>query len=164
MEEYKLIPFSGGYWASNKGNIKNRQGKPLSQKTKSNGYKEVCLYIDKKPYMKYVHRLIIETWSIPIQQGKQVNHIDGDKSNNCIENLEVVTPSENSKHSYHVLGNKAPVMKGEKHPNAKLTKDEVLQIRHMFKKGLDARLMAKTFNTPLSTIRKICYRQTWKHI
>lgn len=55
---------------------------------------------------KYMHRLIAEYY-IPRVEGKNyVNHIDGNKKNNSINNLEWVTPSENSIHSVYVLGNK----------------------------------------------------------
>lgn len=58
-----------------------------------------------KSERKYMHRLIAENY-IPKEKGKNyVNHKDGNKSNNLIENLEWVTPSENRLHSIYVLGN-----------------------------------------------------------
>ena len=64
------------------------------------GYKHVCLCNDGKCQSKKVHRLIAEAF-VPPYSGEQVNHIDGDKLNNSIENLEWCTGSENMLHAYH---------------------------------------------------------------
>ena len=63
------------------------------------GYKRVCLYKNGKPHQKFVHRLIAEAF-IPPFTGQQVNHIDGDKLNNSVENLEWCTGSENMQHAF----------------------------------------------------------------
>jgi hypothetical protein len=165
MENFKQIG-KHSYFVGNKGTIRGFK-KALSPKTKSNGYKEVQIYINKKPIMKYVHRLVAEYWIGKIPKGYNVNHIDGDKSNNCVENLEIVTPSENSLHSYHVLGNKAPVFQGDKHPMTKLTKEDVSEIRYLYDESiLSTNDIHKMFHDliSLSALRKICYRSTWKHI
>lgn len=76
---------------------------------KENGYVRFTLMFNngksKKDY--YVHRLVAETF-IPNPENKpEVNHIDGDKTNNHVSNLEWVTRSENGIHKYRVLGHKA---------------------------------------------------------
>lgn len=63
-----------------------------------NNYLRVQIYKEGKPYKRFVHKLVIEAYE-GVQEGKQVNHKDGNKLNNSIENLEWVTPSENIKHS-----------------------------------------------------------------
>ena len=164
MEIFKEI--SAGnfkYFIGNKGTVRNMK-KELSQKTKSNGYKEVCLYINKKPQMKYVHRLVAENFINTIPAGHVINHKDGNKANNDIVNLEIVSYSENSKHSTNVLGNKAPVFKGSNHGMAKLNEEQVLNIRYYYNRKYTLDYLAELFNTPKSTICKIVYRHTWKHI
>ena len=164
MEVFKEISAgSFTYFIGNKGTVRNMK-KELSQKTKSNGYKEVCLYIDKKPKMKYVHRLVAENFINTIPAGHVVNHKDGNKANNDVVNLEIVTYSENSMHSTNVLGNKAPVFKGSSHGMAKLNENIVLDIRYFYEMGHSLDTLAGMFNTPKSTICKVVYRQTWKHI
>jgi len=162
MEIFTQI--SDRYYIGNKGTVRTI-GKNLSQKTKSNGYKEVCLYIDKKPKMNYVHRLVAQYFIGDIPEGYAVNHKDGNKANNDVCNLEIVSYSENSSHSYHVLGNKIKPKKGAEHHKSKVTEEEVLKIRSLYDSGADTRDIHNGFPMlSLSGIRKICYRSTWKHL
>lgn len=170
MEEiWKSIPNSNGkYEASSLGNIRSVcKDTILSQKTKSNGYKEVCLYFEtQKGKSMYVHRLVIESFIGEIPRGLQVNHIDGNKSNNRLDNLEIVTNRENSIHSYHILGNPAPVYMGQDHPNTKLTDEDVIRIRKNYKKGESNSSLYEEYSdkVSLSSFRKILYGATWKHL
>lgn len=94
-EIWKDVPgYEGLYEASNTGQIRNPR-KTLKSSTKNSGYKFVVLFIDKKPKCKYVHRLVWEAFNGPIPHGFEVNHIDEDKSNNALENLEIMTHKEN---------------------------------------------------------------------
>lgn len=145
--------------------VRTVKSRVLSQKTKTNGYKEVNLYLEtNKRKMFYVHRLVVANFIGPIDDGYEVNHIDGDKSNNFIDNLEIVTASENRKHAHHVLGQKAPCYKGQEHPRAKLSRDTVIRIRDDYQNGMKPLALSKKYGTPKSTICKIIYRKTWRHI
>ena len=72
----------------------------LSPKTKNNGYLEVALRIDGKYKMKYVHRLVAECYIDNKSNLTDVNHIDGNKTNNCVENLEWCSHEDNMKHGW----------------------------------------------------------------
>jgi hypothetical protein len=177
---YKIIPNTFDLYESNsKGEIKrinsfvknNTNGgkreigiKNLKPKTKKNGYLEVSLSLPNGSKSFYVHRLIVNTFLGEIPKGFNVNHIDGNKKNNCLENLEIITYSENSKHSYHILKNKIPVKQGDNHHNAKLNSRQVIEIRNFYDLNGLSDTKIKFNNIPYSTLRKIIKRNTWKHI
>jgi hypothetical protein len=81
------------------GTVRIQKGRIL--KPGSNmGYPRVNLCKDKKVSVKLVHRLVAEAFLPNADNKKEVNHIDGVKSNACVDNLEWVTSSENSKHAF----------------------------------------------------------------
>lgn len=64
------------------------------------GYAQIVLRKDKKPHHVRVHRLMAEAFLHPTQDRPFVNHIDGNKLNNHLENLEMCSNSENVQHAY----------------------------------------------------------------
>lgn len=66
------------------------------------GYRSVSLRHAGKQAQKLTHRLVAEAFLPNPEQLPQVNHIDGDKKNNAVTNLEWVTPSQNMKHAYAI--------------------------------------------------------------
>lgn len=94
--------YFGLYEASNYGRVRSL-GNGKTHKTerilcpgkKKNGYLQVCLYKDgKRKYLK-VHRLVWEAFNGPIPNGMQINHINEDKTDNRLENLNLMTCKEN---------------------------------------------------------------------
>lgn len=97
-ESWKFIKDAPNYLVSDKGRIfsTHNGGRIMSQKTKDNHYKEVCLRIGKAYKMFYVHRLVAFAFIEDI--GKpEVDHIDGDRANNNVSNLRWVTRAENGR-------------------------------------------------------------------
>lgn len=113
--------FGEKYRIRDGGDVSNLEtGKPLTPQITRNGYVYVQLWHDKKKHGRFVHRLLLQAASGMAGDGLEVNHIDGDKSNNTLANLEWVTSAENKKHSFHVLNNKPSILlPGGQNPNAK---------------------------------------------
>lgn len=106
MEEWKVIDFATNYEVSNLGHIRNRTTKKVlkGRDTKS-GYLQVSLKLNNtnKFQNQYIHRVVALIWIPNPEKKKEVNHIDGNKINNEISNLEWVTNSENQLHKTHIL-------------------------------------------------------------
>jgi hypothetical protein len=109
----------------------------------------------------YIHRLVARAF-IPNPENKpQVNHKDGCKTNNCVDNLEWNTRSENMTHSVRLLGNSPPSMSGENNPKAVLTQTQADEIRTELSKGVSGRSLAKKYNTTDTVISKIKLGKTY---
>lgn len=157
------------YEISNYGKIRRAEsynstyvGKVLKQSLDRDGYLKVILYKNGKMKTIKIHRLVAEAFLGPCPDGKEVNHIDGNKENPHVDNLEYVTKSENSKHAFK-LG--LQDNKGEKHPSNKLKEKDVLKIRRIYKTGnYYQRELAKNFNCSQAHISEIINNKRWKHI
>ena len=112
MEIWKdAVGFEGLYQISNKGNFRKHENrvtqytkKPLIRKQQTNrlGYKYVDLFKDQKKYKRTVHQLVAAAFIPNFKYGDIINHIDGNKANNCLENLEKVTASQNELHAHRI--------------------------------------------------------------
>lgn len=103
-EIYKNIKgYEGLYEISNYGNIRNTRSGKILKPDILEGYKRVSLYIKNNKKNYFIHRLLGEHFIPNPENKKQINHIDGDKGNNDIKNLEWVTSSENVIHSCYTL-------------------------------------------------------------
>ncbi len=180
-EIWKEIPDTNGFYsASNLGRIKSNdriittthnkprqlfiKGKILSQGnsiSKSNvKYKKVVLVLDLIAKTNSVHRLVAKTFISNPENKPSINHIDGDGSNNCIDNLEWCTQSENLIHCYQVL--KRLTAKCDKNGNSKLTREQVLEIRKIAEergKYYGRKELALKYNVSEGTIKEIITRR-----
>lgn len=93
------------YQVDTLGNVYAKNGKILKWSHNHNGYRIVNFYHNHIRKGFAIHTLVAETFLQHDTEHNQVNHIDGNKDNNCIENLEWVTSMENIRHSVEVLGN-----------------------------------------------------------
>lgn len=104
MEIWKFVSgWEDKYAVSNTGSVKNLiSGKMLPQHDNGVGYKKVLLWRDGVGGRKaYVHRLVANAFLPARGTRTEVNHKDGNRSNNAVENLEWVTSSENTKHAVY---------------------------------------------------------------
>lgn len=96
------VVMGGSRWGAHQ---ERKKGKIIAQFTNRDGYK--CVHIKKNKHQKEfkVHRLVaLAFFGEPKTPNMEVNHIDGDKANNTVSNLEWVTHEDNIRHNFNVLG------------------------------------------------------------
>lgn len=121
---FKLIPNYENYSVDENGAVmNNRSNKIIHQHIDSMGYYKVFLFKNNKAYERRVHQLVAHaflnhksTWE------KCINHKDGNKLNNKISNLEMVSQVENLKHS-HKLGLHKNAIEAMRYSHWKTIKD-----------------------------------------
>lgn len=164
IEIWSKVPnYEGLYQVSSFGRVKSlkrkwvKQDRILSPYKPKNGYLEVGLSsgTPRKEVNHRIHSLVSEVFDRPLSEGETVNHIDGNKSNNKISNLEIITRSENTRHAWDTgINNQV----GYNSVNSKLTKEDVLYIRESRDKRSN---LAKKFCVSRQTIdnviNKKCY-------
>jgi len=137
-------------------------GKLLKPALDKDGYQVINLIEDGRRRTLKIHRIVLGSFIGQCPEGMQVNHKDGDKTNNCLENLEYVTPSENMRHALKT-GLRVPP-RGEDQWRSKLTEEDVRKIRLLLTEGVTQRLIADRYNICQSAISKIATGKTWAHV
>lgn len=162
-----VIGFEGYYQVSNLGNIKGRRKGNLKTFINQFGYKTITLQKCDEGFKKtfLLHRLIAEAFIGGSSDEMVVNHIDGDKLNNNSSNLEWCTYKENTAHAINVIG----VMdnSGEKNFNAKLSKEDILNIRKLYipySKEYGRKQLSEMYGVTPKTIGRIIRRELWKNV
>lgn len=125
------------------------------------GYLVTCIGVNGKRLGVKIHRL---AWRLYHGEWPKetINHIDGNKLNNRIENLEDVTQAENIFHKEKILNKNN---KGENHGKVKLTESDIINIRYLFNiNKYSKKELAKIYNTTRQNINRIIKYKTWKHI
>jgi hypothetical protein len=170
-EEWRSVPgYEARYQVSSLGNVRSigvggngKQGrilKPMASTRFGQTYQQVAFYRNGVRHYFKVHHLVLLAFVGPRQPGYEVNHIDGDGSNNRRDNLEYVTRSENLKHAYQ---NGLMNTRGDRNPAAILTWTQVEEIRHRFRSGESTgRALAREFKVSPSTISFVVTGGTWR--
>lgn len=180
MEEvFKTIPNYEDYEISNCGRVKTKKRKirythaitkeeHFRESTERfmkiyfndlTGYKHVILYKEKKSKTFPIHKLVAITF-LGDPNGLVVNHIDGNKHNNRIDNLEYCTDQYNHEHATKT-GLKAS---GSQIANSKLNENCVHAIKYFLKKGYSHSELSRAFNISRAAIALINKGETWKNI
>jgi len=168
MEGYKIIPGFDNYGCTKDGKILSlsmrahnyhiKRIKQLSAAKSPDGYMKVALCKNGKGHTFLVHTLVAMSWIGPKENGMQINHKDGNKTNNSIDNLEYVTHAENIRHSWEI-GLRDDFSKklrekvsGEKHYSSKISDEQFLQLLNDHKMGMRNKDIAKKYGLHQSTV------------
>lgn len=128
------------------------------------GYSQISIFnnISGKYKTYFVHRLVALTF-IPNPKNKpQVNHIDGNKHNNCVENLEWVTASENMKHA-HKIGLQ-PSTAGELNSMSKITNKKAINLIRDILNGKTNEEVALKYDLHPRYVSLVRHKKRWKSI
>ncbi len=166
-----IISYEGVYEVSDMGRIKriaadrhNLVGRILKLQKNHDGYSIVSLCKNSKLKTFLVHRLVLKSFIGSFPKGFESNHKNGSRSDARLENLEIVTHSENQKHSYRVLNRQPVNVQGSKNPAAKLTEADICFIRTRSRDGFTGSQIAKLFGVAKSTISEILSGRIWSHV
>lgn len=169
-EEWRPVPrgYSDTYDVSNLGRVRRKNGSLRKSCIARTGYYVICL-VKPGPRQEgkwpardtqFIHRLVAEAFLGPCPEGHQVNHKDGDKLNNHLDNLEYVTPRENTHHAWRLGMN---YWRGEHCNLSKLTRLQVKAIRDLHATGhYTQSLIGELFGVKRSTIGLIVNGVNWK--
>jgi hypothetical protein len=168
METFKaVVGYEKLYEVSDAGNVRTLIQKPprlLKPGFGTSGYRFVNLTKRGEIRNRMIHRLVAEAFIGPLEKGMEVNHKNGDKHDNRLENLEFVTRSENIKHRIRVLGIKAHICRGIQSGNARFTETQVKNMREQWECGILPREIAAHYGCSLSAVWHVLKRRSWSHI
>lgn len=167
-EEWRpVVGYEGVYSVSNLGRVRRekkapgaRIGRILKQHFGNSGYLGTSLCVDGQEIRYEVHTLVCSAFIGPKPKGKNVNHIDGIKYNNKLENLEYLTFKENHRHACSM----GFISCGEKHYRSRLSESEVIEIRILGSIGIKPKVIAPMYGIHVMGIYRILDRTNWKHI
>lgn len=158
------------YQVSNLGRVRSVRGshsliggKLITLTPSGNGYLHFTAAKNGDVINLYVHRLVALLFIGDAPDGHIVNHKNGQKQDNRIDNLEYVTPSENNLHAFRVLGHRS--RSGERVPTSKLTAKQVKEIRNLYASGgVTQQQLADRYGVVAPCIHQIVKRKTWKDV
>ena len=161
-----VVGFEGLYRVSNMGRVKslfNGDVKIRRAPLCNPGYFSVVLYKDNEVTHIRIHVLVAQAFLPNPENKRYVNHRDGNKRNNRVDNLEWVTPLENAHHAINMGLTKS----GCDHPRAKLNEEQVRYIREVCipgdrKFGFGA--LARKFGVGVKAIARIYYNERYRNV
>lgn len=130
----------------------------LKSQPNHNGYLSQMFCVNYKQKLIKVHRVVWESFNGKIKEGMQINHIDGNKTNNSLNNLEIVTPKENTQHAWR--NGLCKKVYGRKTSNCILDFEQVKEIRKLYKDGKKQKELSEMFGVHQTNIHYIVKGKT----
>ncbi len=160
----KRVAEAPNYCVDRDGNVyslfKNRGVRKLKIVKDKDGYGLVTLHLPGgRQTVPRVHRLVAQAWIQNPDNKPTVNHINEDKLDNRVKNLEWATSLENNRHSKKKIYAKST---GSNNANSHLLEEDVLDIRMFCKAGIAKEKIAEVYRVSKSTIERIHYRTSWR--
>lgn len=168
-ERWKWVDgYEGLYMVSDQGRVmgtpkKTHYGHIMRKGKVWSGYERVCLCKGNAKQDCSVHRLVASAFIPNPERKLEVNHINGDRADNRVENLEWATRGENEKHAYRVLGKKpnAPWKGKPNHQRRKFTTSQVIDI---LSDSRPYRVIAADYGVSKTAIRDIKTRKNYQEV
>jgi hypothetical protein len=162
MKIWRTIPGHPDYEVNTIGGFRKKGKTEITFNVADNSY----VMVRVGATIECLHRLVAQAW-LPIPVGYvtttslEVNHIDGNKHNNTITNLEWLTHAENMQHAKET----SLMSHGENHHKAVLTDSLVEQIKREYvQDNTSPRVMAKRYGIPVQPTFEVCWGVSWTHI
>ena len=158
MEVWKTIKDFNNYEVSSYGRVRRKylKGYKYRKPVIQNEYSSITFSVGCGFKKFQIHRLVAIEFLENNNNKPCVNHIDGNKSNNNVSNLEWCTHSENEKHSYSVLGKKTNGICRRKIPL-----EHIQIIKDMYKSNISQYEISKKYNVSQSTIHLLINNKTY---
>jgi hypothetical protein len=160
-----IVGYGGAYEVSNMGRVKSskfRNSRILKPRNTKNGYKRVALNENSRVTNFSVHRLVAIAFIQNTDNLPQVNHIDGNKLNNIVTNLEWCDARHNQLHAISLGLVKKKL--GEDHHMSPFKNEDIFSIREAYLNGESQRHIADRYGVCQPSIHAIIARKTWTHI
>lgn len=167
-KELEIDGLNKKYLINEDGDIFDIKEKKLRKpEVSKRGYLRVSFYLYGKYKKRFVHRLVLATFNPVENMDKlQVNHIDGNKQNNNINNLEWCTNKENLEHAWKtgLCSNCICNKSGDEAHHKKFSSEKVKLIKQDLKNGISYRQIGKKYDIAFSTVSQIANGITWKDV
>jgi hypothetical protein len=161
--------YNGQYKLSNMGIIKSFKNKKVRdgivlkpRRTRKNNNWYLAVVVQDKGIRRSprLHRIVAEYFIPNPENKREVNHIDGDKNNNRVDNLEWSTPKENADHAKKT----GLILKGENCPRSILTEEQVIMLRSRSYGYGDKRRICKELGIDECTLFFVLSGKSWSHL
>lgn len=177
LSEWSVYPECNSYGASKDGRVCSFDYKhtgntqELVQHTDRHGYRYVFMKINNRKVKRFVHRVVLSAFVENTENKPQVNHKNGIRTDNRIENLEWCTAKENCLHAYRENGRKNSELQireakksfsHENNPKSKISFDIAKKIISDRKRGCLLKEISRKYGISVSQVGAICNGKYWK--